>query len=202
VITLLLFGCSLQFITNEAHGAESFFEEQTVPQLVKKFPVCCGTQRFSTMFTRASCLSHSWAIPVQSLPPVLFLEHSLQYYSPVYAFDFQVVSFSLIFPSKPCMHLSSHQICHILCPFHSSWYDHHICNNWLGMQFISSLCSLLQSPVTSFLSCPNIFLSTLFSNTLSLCSALTVRNQVSHPYHTTGVGWEPFCISIIFKSLC
>jgi polysaccharide pyruvyl transferase WcaK-like protein len=33
---------------------------------------------------------------------------------------------------------------------------------------------------------PNIPLSTLFSNTLSLCSSLSVRDQVSHPYKTTG----------------
>jgi polysaccharide pyruvyl transferase WcaK-like protein len=29
---------------------------------------------------------------------------------------------------------------------------------------------------------PNILLSTLFSNTLNLCSSLNVRDQVSHPY--------------------
>jgi hypothetical protein len=33
---------------------------------------------------------------------------------------------------------------------------------------------------------PNIFLSTLSSNTLSLFSSLSVRDQVSHPYRTTG----------------
>jgi hypothetical protein len=32
----------------------------------------------------------------------------------------------------------------------------------------------------------NILLNTLFSNTLSLCSSLNARNQVSHPYRTTG----------------
>jgi hypothetical protein len=32
----------------------------------------------------------------------------------------------------------------------------------------------------------NILLSTLFSDTLSLCSSLSVRDQVSHPYRTTG----------------
>jgi hypothetical protein len=37
----------------------------------------------------------------------------------------------------------------------------------------SSLCSLLQSPVTSSLLCQNIFLNTLFSNTVSLCSSLS-----------------------------
>ena len=51
--------------------------------------------------------------------------------------------------------------------------------------YSSLLCSLLHFPVTSSLLGPNIFLSTLFSNTLSLCSSLNVTDQVSHPY-TTG----------------
>jgi len=50
----------------------------------------------------------------------------------------------------------------------------------------SSLCSFLHSPVTSFLLGQNILLSTLFSNTLSLRPSLTVSDQVSHPYKTTG----------------
>jgi hypothetical protein len=33
---------------------------------------------------------------------------------------------------------------------------------------------------------PNILLSTLFSNILSLRSSLSMSNQVSHPYKTTG----------------
>jgi hypothetical protein len=49
----------------------------------------------------------------------------------------------------------------------------------------SSLSSFLQPTVTSSLYGPNILLSTLFSNTLSLCSSLNVRDQVSHPYRTT-----------------
>jgi hypothetical protein len=49
----------------------------------------------------------------------------------------------------------------------------------------SSLCSLVHSPVTPSLLDPNIPLSTLFSNTLSLCSSLSVTDQVSHPYKTT-----------------
>jgi hypothetical protein len=53
------------------------------------------------------------------------------------------------------------------------------------MSLSSSLCSLLHSPVASSLLGPNILLSTLFSNTLSLCSSLSVRDQVSHPYKTT-----------------
>jgi hypothetical protein len=50
----------------------------------------------------------------------------------------------------------------------------------------SSLCNFLHSPVTSSLLGPNILLRTLFSNTLSLCSSLSVRHQVSHSYKTTG----------------
>jgi hypothetical protein len=41
----------------------------------------------------------------------------------------------------------------------------------------SSLCTFLQSPVTLFLLGPNIRLSTRFSDTLSLCSSLNVRDQ-------------------------
>jgi hypothetical protein len=33
---------------------------------------------------------------------------------------------------------------------------------------------------------PNILFNTLFSNTLSLCSSLNVRDQVTHPYKTRG----------------
>jgi len=43
----------------------------------------------------------------------------------------------------------------------------------------SSLCSLLQPPVTSSLSVPTILLSTLFSNILSLRSSLSMRDQVA-----------------------
>ena len=50
----------------------------------------------------------------------------------------------------------------------------------------SSLYSFLHSPVTSALLGPNMLLSTLFSNTLSLRSSLNVSGQVSHPYKTIG----------------
>jgi hypothetical protein len=50
----------------------------------------------------------------------------------------------------------------------------------------SSLCCFLQPPVTSYLFGQNILLNTLFANTLSLYSSLNVRDQVSHPYKTTG----------------
>jgi hypothetical protein len=58
-----------------------------------------------------------------------------------------------------------------------------------------SLCSFLHCPVASSLLGPNILLSTLFSNTFSLCSSLSVRDQVSHSYKTTGK-------IIVYPNLC
>ena len=63
----------------------------------------------------------------------------------------------------------------------------------------SSLCSFLQSPVTSSLLGPNILLNTPFSNNLSLRSSLNVSDQVSHP-HKTKDNFIVLCI-LIFKFL-
>ena len=74
------------------------------------------------------------------------------------------------------------------CPAHLIFLDF-ITHTILGEQYrsvSSSLRSFLHSPVTSSLLGPNILLNTLFSNTISLCSSLTVSNQFSHPYNTTG----------------
>jgi hypothetical protein len=63
----------------------------------------------------------------------------------------------------------------MLCPYHPPWLNH---SNyaWQRVQlWSSSLCSFLQPPVTSSLFGPDILLSTLVSNTLSLCSTLNDR---------------------------
>jgi polysaccharide pyruvyl transferase WcaK-like protein len=60
------------------------------------------------------------------------------------------------------------------------------------------LCNFLHSPITSSLLGPNILLRTLFSNTLSLCSSLSVRDQVSHPYKTTGIIMVLYILTFIF----
>jgi hypothetical protein len=58
---------------------------------------------------------------------------------------------------------------------------------WSALQIIKLLiCSVLHAPVNSSLLGPNILLNTLFSNTLSLRSALYASDNVSHPYKTTG----------------
>jgi hypothetical protein len=67
------------------------------------------------------------------------------------------------------------------CPSHLPWIGH--CNyTWWNFW----LCSFPQSPIISSHFGPNILLSTLFSNTLSLCSSLNVKDQASHPCKTTG----------------
>jgi len=74
---------------------------------------------------------------------------------------------------------------HATCPAYL--FLHFITRTISGHQYrscSSPLCSFFHSPATSSLSGPNIFLSTLFSNTLSLCSSLNVSDQVSHPYNT------------------
>jgi hypothetical protein len=50
----------------------------------------------------------------------------------------------------------------------------------------SSLFNFLQPPVISSLFYPSSLLSTLFSNSLNLCSFLNVRDRGSRPYKTTG----------------
>ena len=59
-------------------------------------------------------------------------------------------------------------------PFHSSWFDHP--NNLVRStdHTVSPLCSLLHSPCTSSLLGPNIRLSTLLSNALSLLFSVSV----------------------------
>ena len=59
----------------------------------------------------------------------------------------------------------------------------------INIRYRSQSCllrSVLRSPVTSLFLDPKICRSTLFSNTLSLCSFLNLRHQISYPYKRTG----------------
>jgi hypothetical protein len=63
----------------------------------------------------------------------------------------------------------------------------------------TSLCSFLAASRHLYLIVPNTLLSTLFSNTLSLCSYFNARDQVSHPFKTTGKNY--FVYILIFTIL-
>jgi len=65
-----------------------------------------------------------------------------------------------------------------------SWKVQEIPKKYLYKAWGASRHSLLQFPVTFSLLGINTFLSTLFSNTLSLRSSLDVMDQVSYPYKT------------------
>jgi hypothetical protein len=66
--------------------------------------------------------------------------------------------------------------CHMSRPPHTPWSN----DLWS-----SPLYNFSHYPSSSLLG-PNILLNTLFSENLSLCSSLKVRDQVSHPNSTTG----------------
>jgi hypothetical protein len=90
------------------------------------------------------------------------------------------------FSTKTLYAVLSH-VCNMLCPLHRPWFDHSS-NIWWGVQVMKLFIIMQFSPpsYTSSLLGLNVLLSNLFSSTLSLCSSLNVRDQVSHPYKTTG----------------
>ena len=96
-------------------------------------------------------------------------------------------SLSLRFPHQNPVYTCPPPIC-ATCPTYLILLDL-ITRTIFGGEYRSpwfSLCSVLHALFTSSLLGPNILPSTLLSNILSLRSSLTVSDQVSHPYKTTG----------------
>jgi hypothetical protein len=103
---------------------------------------------------------------------------------------------NIVFPSTPkspkwplslrVLHKKS--VCISLLPHISRssyppWYDP-IIISWGIQIFSSSSGNFHQPPAASSHLVPNVFLSTLFLNTLSQCSSLNIRDQVSHSFIT------------------
>ena len=158
-------------------------EKLTGLQVLQKFPELCETQMFITAFTSARQASLSWSTSIHSMPPhpaswsyVLILSSHLCLALP-----------SGLFPSG----LPTKPSTHFCCPPRALYLIlfYLITRIMYCMKYRSQSCSLrglLRSPVTSWFLGPKIFLSTLFSNTLSLCSFLNLQHQVLHPYKRTG----------------
>jgi hypothetical protein len=70
-------------------------------------------------------------------------------------------------------------------PIHSPWLNHSNFT-WRRVQVMKLLIVYFLQPRTSSLLGPNILFSILFWNTFSLCSSINIRDQMSHPYRTTG----------------
>jgi hypothetical protein len=131
-----------------------------------------GTQETATgSISRARWIQSALSHPV-SLRPVLILSLHLRLGLPsgLVPSDFpsEIFYAFLIFPV--CVTCRAHRILHVLTTL--------IIFGAARMLWNSSLCSLPQSPSTSFLLGPNILLSTLFSNTLSLCTPLVWETKL------------------------
>jgi hypothetical protein len=123
------------------------------------------------MLTRAIQRSLSWARSIQSIPPYPVSLRSILILSTHIRLGLPSGLFTSGSPTNIIYALlfSSHLLA--TCPVYLSLSA--IILIILG----SSLCSVVQPPVTSSLFGPNIL-----HNTLSLCSFLNVTDEVSHPW--------------------
>ena len=96
-------------------------------------------------------------------------------------FKYHPTIYAWVSPPRSCMHLSSSPyVLHALSISFLIWWPKYLVST------DHKVSHYVNSPITSSIIGPNIFLSALFPNTLILCPSLIVWDQVSHPYKTEG----------------
>jgi hypothetical protein len=148
-------------------------------KLLKNFTMFHGTRKFITVFTRAR--SGPYPEPDKFRLTAAFCFSKINFYtiphlrlslpSGLFPSDFHTKTLH-VFLFSPMRDI--YPVLFILIGLIILIISSDECKLWS-----SSLFSFLQDPVTSSLLSQIILLSTLFSNTLNLCSSL-VRGQVSH----------------------
>jgi len=126
--------------------------------------------------------------PDQASPFFPLPKDPSQYYPYIHVYHFQNAPFPHFCPTNNLYTPPLYPI-RATCPAHPILLDFPIPRVLYGRGYRSltySLLRFLKSPVTSSLLGPNILLSILFSNTISLRFSLSVSKQFSHQYKTTG----------------
>ena len=127
-------------------------------------------------------------------PPILLLQEVCEYYFPPMPRSFQWFPSSWFPYPKPYIHF-----CY--STYVPRTQSISIPLIWSAEMYLvkntnRALCNFLQSPIVSALFCPNIFLSTPFSNRLSPCYCLYITDHISHSSQITGKIIFP-CILIV-----
>jgi hypothetical protein len=178
----------MMMIYKQAPWTEFFVKSLAGPQLVKKFTAFYGTRKFIMAFK------------VPATFPILNQINPI--HTNIYFLD---IRFNIILPSTPrpskwslslrSLRQSSvcispiFKTCHIPRPSRYSWFDHSNKEYMLRSTGHKALrCVVFSTPCYLILVMPKC-LSEPYSWTSSaymVCSSINVREQVSHPYKTTG----------------
>ena len=145
-----------KFLTITPPWNRVLLEKPTVLQLVKKFPAFYWTRRFITVFTNARHLSLPWASSIQSIPPHPTSWRSIWILSSHLCLGLTSGLLPPGFPTKT-LYMPLPSPIRATCPAHLILLDF-ITHTILGGEnksLSSSLCSFLNSPVTSSLLGPN-----------------------------------------------
>jgi hypothetical protein len=149
--------CMVHKPTSSNSWSRVLLEKPPVAKLLKNFLKLYGPRRFINVFTRALHWSLSWAKWIHFIP-----------FHPISLIHILI-----------CIPLFSHA-CYMPCRSnHPLLHSNYI---WRTVQVMKlSSCNFLHPPIISPLLGSNIFLSTPFSNTFSLCSSLNVSEQADLP---------------------